>query len=239
MTTQVLIGAVRRISAQLAARSNPDLAGLPQTLCQALKVQEEAGELAQAVIGVLGQNPRKGVTHTWRDVINEAIDVAMSALVLAETVDPGNLGLTLAGRLDYLRRRAADSGAPDTTQDADTTPAGRSETDPRQRATLRWLLAAHTTHGLPLPRRINMSGNTLRLSLDGDCPDGVHRWAALLGVPVSEPRPVTTGSHQWTDVQAETPWGADPTGLGWSHIEVDTMCDYRPVTGAAPLAVAA
>ncbi|MFJ8477733.1 MazG-like family protein [Kitasatospora sp. NPDC094011] len=35
---------------------------------QALKLQEEAGEVAQAAIGALGANPRKGHSHTWDDV---------------------------------------------------------------------------------------------------------------------------------------------------------------------------
>jgi hypothetical protein len=109
---QQLVTAVRRIAYQLQSRGNPDLKGLPETLCRALKVQEEAGEMAQAVIGVLGQNPRKGFTHTWEHVVHEAIDVALSALVLAETVAPGRLDLTLTERLDYLQRRAVASGAP-------------------------------------------------------------------------------------------------------------------------------
>jgi hypothetical protein len=33
-------------------------------LLRMLKLQEEVGEVAQAVIGVTGQNPRKGTTHT-------------------------------------------------------------------------------------------------------------------------------------------------------------------------------
>ncbi|MER5635603.1 MazG-like family protein [Kitasatospora sp. NPDC002227] len=49
---------------------------------QALKLQEEAGEVAQAVIGALGANPRKGHSHTWDDVRSEACDVALTALVL-------------------------------------------------------------------------------------------------------------------------------------------------------------
>ncbi|GGL16390.1 MazG-like family protein [Mangrovihabitans endophyticus] len=107
-----IVAAVQRITRQLDSRGNADLRGLPETLCRALKVQEEAGELAQAVIGVLGQNPRKGLTHTWTDVVHEAIDVALSALVLAETVTPGRLDRTLTDRLDYLTERAAASGAP-------------------------------------------------------------------------------------------------------------------------------
>ncbi|RSM59475.1 hypothetical protein DMB66_27715 [Actinoplanes sp. ATCC 53533] len=113
---ETLATAARRIAGQLDTRGNPNLKGLPETLCRALKVQEEAGELAQAVIGVLGQNPRKGVTHTWEDVIAEAIDVAMSALVFAETVladDPTGLDDRLDYHLDRLRRRAAASGAPE------------------------------------------------------------------------------------------------------------------------------
>ncbi|WP_245674393.1 MazG-like family protein [Actinoplanes rectilineatus] len=35
------------------------------------KIMEEAGEAVQAWGGVLGQNPRKGVTHTVGDVVGE------------------------------------------------------------------------------------------------------------------------------------------------------------------------
>lgn len=110
--TDTLTSAARRIAFQLDARGNPTLTGLPETLCRALKVQEEAGELAQAVIGVLGQNPRKGFTHTWDDVLHEAIDVVMSALVFAATVAPDTLDQVLADRLAFLRQRAEASGAP-------------------------------------------------------------------------------------------------------------------------------
>jgi hypothetical protein len=47
-----------------------------------MKIGEEVGETNQAVIGVLGQNPRKGVTHTWEDVHAE----------LYRHVDVGTLG---------------------------------------------------------------------------------------------------------------------------------------------------
>ncbi|WP_035844368.1 MazG-like family protein [Kitasatospora azatica] len=49
---------------------------------QALKLQEESGEVAEAVIGALGLNPRKGHSHTWEDVKKETCDVAVSALVM-------------------------------------------------------------------------------------------------------------------------------------------------------------
>jgi hypothetical protein len=107
-----LVTAVARISFQLDARMPQELAGLPARLLQAMKVQEEAGELAEAMIGVTGQNPRKGVTHTWDDTVLEAVDVAMSALVFVETIRPGQLAGILAERLAFLEQRAAAFGAP-------------------------------------------------------------------------------------------------------------------------------
>lgn len=46
-----------------------------------MKVFEEAGEAAQALIGVEGQNPRKGVTHSKADVASELCDVIIAAVV--------------------------------------------------------------------------------------------------------------------------------------------------------------
>jgi NTP pyrophosphatase (non-canonical NTP hydrolase) len=54
--------------------------------CRILKVTEEAGEAAGAWIGVLGQNPRKGVTHAREDVAGELADVAITALVAIESL---------------------------------------------------------------------------------------------------------------------------------------------------------
>ncbi|GIH04520.1 hypothetical protein Rhe02_25870 [Rhizocola hellebori] len=56
-----------------------------QTL-RILKVTEEAGEVAQAWIGFIGQNPRKGITHTDREVADELADVALTALVAIESL---------------------------------------------------------------------------------------------------------------------------------------------------------
>ncbi|MDI6102328.1 MazG-like family protein [Actinoplanes sp. NEAU-A12] len=49
--------------------------------CRIMKITEEAGEAAQAWIGLLGQNPRKGVTHTTDDVVGELADVVFTAMV--------------------------------------------------------------------------------------------------------------------------------------------------------------
>lgn len=70
---------------------------------QALKVVEELGEAVAALIGMVGQNPRKGVTHTEADLLGELFDVALTAYVAAVTVQPhlldsgpGGLGVTVA-----------------------------------------------------------------------------------------------------------------------------------------------
>lgn len=57
-------------------------------LLRILKLNEEVGEVAEAVIGATGQNPRKGVTHTWDDVQSELCDVVVTALVALRTLTP-------------------------------------------------------------------------------------------------------------------------------------------------------
>lgn len=53
-----------------------------------IKVFEEAGEAAQALIGVEGQNPRKGVTHSNADVASELCDVVIAAMVAMHDYTP-------------------------------------------------------------------------------------------------------------------------------------------------------
>ncbi|MFH8974016.1 MazG-like family protein [Streptomyces sp. NPDC017890] len=57
-------------------------------LLRMLKLSEEVGEVAEAVIGATGQNPRKGVSHTWEDVEAELCDVVITALVTLRTLTP-------------------------------------------------------------------------------------------------------------------------------------------------------
>lgn len=70
-----------------------------ETTLRLFKLSEEVGEVAQAWIGAMGQNPRKGFTHTVADVTDELCDVIVTAMVaLASITDiPGEVfGLKLA-----------------------------------------------------------------------------------------------------------------------------------------------
>ncbi|MGR6319166.1 MazG-like family protein [Micromonospora soli] len=60
--------------------------GDTELTCRILKLTEESGEAAAAWIGVLGQNPRKGVTHTREQVAAELADVVFTALVAIESL---------------------------------------------------------------------------------------------------------------------------------------------------------
>lgn len=57
-------------------------------LLRMLKLSEEVGEVAQAVIGATGQNPRKGASHSWQDVEAELCDVIVTAMVALRTLTP-------------------------------------------------------------------------------------------------------------------------------------------------------
>lgn len=64
--------------------ATPDTALLQRLL----KIQEEAGEVAQAAIGATKGNPRKGHSHTWEDVQAELCDVILTAMVALRTLTP-------------------------------------------------------------------------------------------------------------------------------------------------------
>jgi NTP pyrophosphatase (non-canonical NTP hydrolase) len=65
-----------------------DLPDDTRVLLQLLKITEEAGEVAEAVIGATGTNPRKGFSHTWDDVRNELCDVIVTAMVALTRLTP-------------------------------------------------------------------------------------------------------------------------------------------------------
>ncbi|MET9971626.1 MazG-like family protein [Streptomyces sp. NPDC006356] len=76
--------------ARLASRleDHSDLPHEQRILLQLLKIQEEAGEVAEAVIGAMGQNPRKGHSHTWEDVESEVCDVITTGMVALIRMNP-------------------------------------------------------------------------------------------------------------------------------------------------------
>ncbi|MFE7117229.1 MazG-like family protein [Streptomyces sp. NPDC057654] len=55
--------------------------GREETAMRLLKLSEEVGETVQAYLGAVGQNPRKGTTHTPADVADELCDVIITAAV--------------------------------------------------------------------------------------------------------------------------------------------------------------
>ncbi len=69
---------VRRFSAHLDEVNGTSEHELALRL---LKLSEEVGEVTEAYIGMVGQNPRKGVTHTREDVAEELCDVMITAMV--------------------------------------------------------------------------------------------------------------------------------------------------------------
>ncbi|MFD4601714.1 MazG-like family protein [Streptomyces sp. NPDC058464] len=84
-----------------------------------LKLTEEVGEVAQAVIGATGQNPRKGVTHTWEDVQGELCDVVITALVALRTLTPDAAGV-FEGHLARVTARSLGSPTPTPLPDGST-----------------------------------------------------------------------------------------------------------------------
>ncbi|MFF4208128.1 MazG-like family protein [Streptomyces sp. NPDC001796] len=77
---------IDRLHAWLNANRAHD--GADELLLRVLKLSEEVGEVAQAVIGATGQNPRKGTSHSWEDVQAELCDVVITALVALRTLTP-------------------------------------------------------------------------------------------------------------------------------------------------------
>ncbi|GGW30944.1 MazG-like family protein [Streptomyces xantholiticus] len=76
-----------------------------EVLLRVLKLSEEVGEVAQAVIGTKGQNPRKGTTHSWQDVESELCDVIITAMVALRTLTP-DAAYVFTSHLDRVAGRS-------------------------------------------------------------------------------------------------------------------------------------
>ncbi|ONK12641.1 hypothetical protein STBA_33890 [Streptomyces sp. MP131-18] len=100
--------AVERIAAWLEEHST--LPVEQRRLLQLLKITEEAGEVAEAVIGATGQNPRKGRSHTWQDVEAEVCDVIVTAMVALARLTPDAREVFAAHLARVVERNAAFGG---------------------------------------------------------------------------------------------------------------------------------
>lgn len=74
-------------------------------LLRVLKITEEAGEVAEAVHGAMGSNPRKGASHTWDDVQNELVDVILTGMVALVTITP-DAPKIFAERIEHIAQRS-------------------------------------------------------------------------------------------------------------------------------------
>lgn len=78
-------------------------------LLRVLKLQEETGEVAEAVHGAMGSNPRKGASHTWTDVEKELCDVILTGMVALATVNP-DAGKVFGHHLQRVAERSLVPG---------------------------------------------------------------------------------------------------------------------------------
>lgn len=92
------------------ANSNRVQAGQNGPLWRLLKVQEEAGEVAQGVIGFMGANKRKGVTHDEEAVAKELADVVITAMVALHDWVPSP-DQFMKARLQALSERIKKEGS--------------------------------------------------------------------------------------------------------------------------------
>lgn len=78
------------------------------TIHRLFKLTEEAGEVATAAIGAFGSNPRKGVTNGFDEVLDELLDVAITALGAYEHLQgyEGNSMTDLHAKILKVARRA-------------------------------------------------------------------------------------------------------------------------------------
>lgn len=74
-----------------------------------VKIAEELGEVADALIGWQGQNPRKGIYASKDDVTKELLDVALTALCAVEFMTDNN-GKAMGKLFDHIKANRARAG---------------------------------------------------------------------------------------------------------------------------------
>lgn len=101
-------GVYRDIYEKIAATQH--LVGVPGPIIRLVKLQEEAGEVAQALIGFTGANARKGYTHDEEAVAKELADVVITAMVALHDWVPSP-ELFMKDRLQELLTRIKEEGS--------------------------------------------------------------------------------------------------------------------------------
>jgi NTP pyrophosphatase (non-canonical NTP hydrolase) len=86
---------------------------------QVLKISEETGEAAQAVIGARGTNPRKE-NSTWGNVHAEVADVVITAMVALARMRPDDAAEYLEQQLAAKSARFLLSGPADVSAPAES-----------------------------------------------------------------------------------------------------------------------
>lgn len=105
-SADTLTDSVLGVSRMIDSTYPPDLDREAWLWRRCMKVVEESGEATTAILGLLGENPRKGQTHTGVELRKELLDVALAALgavahLTGNTADPIRL-------LDEHARRVHD-----------------------------------------------------------------------------------------------------------------------------------
>lgn len=86
LNSDMVIAQIRQIRSNLNRLRNPDLSTETEMLLRCLKVSEEVGEAADALVNTFGQNFRKGKTDTFEHAAAEYVDAAVTALVAAGSI---------------------------------------------------------------------------------------------------------------------------------------------------------
>jgi hypothetical protein len=102
--------AIIRLDTWLDANVSPEYVAQPlaQDWARVAKIQEECGEAIDALIGMTGQNPRKGFYGNQADLLDELCDVIITGYLAIQhfTKNIDDTETCLNGRWNYRLKKA-------------------------------------------------------------------------------------------------------------------------------------
>ena len=111
-TPEELLGLVEWADAHLDRDASSTYTDQPlaQDWARVAKASEEAGEAIDALIGITGQNPRKGVYGSMDDLLDELADVALTGMYAIQhfTKDRTETWRVVMDRARHHRERLRD-----------------------------------------------------------------------------------------------------------------------------------